>query len=228
MNAASPLGVLVQAGGAGRRLGALSADRPKALVPFAGGTLLQHQLDSAAGLGATRTCVLACADPQGMAEATRGRAELLVEETPLGTAGGLALLPDAPELWLVVNVDHVSNVDLRAFVSAGRQALAAGDAGLALVVYREIAVDEGVIELEAGHVVGWRERPVLRLPVTTGLYVLSRAAIAEVLPQPRRLDMPDLIMALAPRVAVFEHAGTWIDAGTPERLALAAALAGEA
>lgn len=225
MNSASPLGVLVQAGGLGRRLGALSADRPKALVPFAGTTLLDHQLSRTRALGATRTCVLACAAPAAMTEATAGRAELLLEGAPLGTAGGLALLPDAPDAWLVLNVDHVSDVDLEGFVRAGQEALAAGDAGLALIVRREVRVDEGVVEIEEAHITGWAERPVFRLPVTTGLYVLSRAAIAAVLPEPRRLDMPDLILALAPRVAVLEHRGAWIDAGTPERLAEAAALA---
>lgn len=221
MTASSPLGVLVQAGGVGRRLGALSVDRPKALVPFAGSTLLEHQLGLAEALRPARLCVLACAAPRAMAATVAGRAELLVEEAPLGTAGGLALLPKEPEAWLVVNVDHVSDVSWADLARAGLDALARGDAGLAALAQHEVAIDEGVVDVEQGHIVGWRERPVLRLAVTTGLYVLSRAAIAEVLPRPMPMDMPTLISALRPRVAAFSLAGTWIDAGTPERLSRA-------
>lgn len=221
--ASSPLGVLIQAGGPGRRLGAMGAGRPKALVPFAGATLLDHQLRLAEALGPARICVLAHVEAHAVARAVGGRAQVLVEPEPLGTAGGLALLPHQPDLWLVMNVDHVSNVDLGSFVRAGQAAVAAGDAGLALIVTRELLVDEGVVELAGGHVVGWRERPVLQLPVTTGLYVLQRQEIARALPAPRRCDMPELIVDLAPRIAASHHAGTWIDAGTPERFAAAEA-----
>ena len=86
----------------------------------------------------------------------------------------------------------------------------------------DVPVDEGVVTLSAGRVVAWRERPVLQLPVTTGLYVFSAAALHEAL-DGNPVDMPALIERLMPQgVHAWRHQGTWIDAGTPERLASAA------
>jgi NDP-sugar pyrophosphorylase family protein len=84
-----------------------------------------------------------------------------------------------------------------------------------------VPVDEGVVELSGGQVVAWRERPILQLPVTTGLYVFSAEALRQVL-DGSPIDMPALIERLMPEgVHAWQHQGTWIDAGTPDRLATA-------
>lgn len=213
------LGVVIMAGGEGRRLAGVTAGRPKALAPLGGSTLLDHQLGQCAGLEPAVTVVLACAGRGDAAIRAHvgGRAEVICEEAPLGTAGGLRMLPEGPESWLVVNVDHVSDVDRRALVERARAPVTA-------VLWRApVPVDEGVVELATApdgtlRVESWRERPVLHLPVTTGLYVFSAAALE---PARRRtpFDMPELVMAHAPEgVHVHLHEGFWIDAGTPERL----------
>ncbi|MBL8619153.1 MAG: NTP transferase domain-containing protein [Deltaproteobacteria bacterium] len=216
------LGVVIIAGGAGRRLAAALPDRPKALAPLGAGTLLDHQLARVAPLRPGVVCVLTCArhaaDQIGTALA--GRARLLVEPEPLGTAGGLHLLPTGPTRWLTVNVDHVSDVKLAEFVASARPPCAA------LVVDKEVTIDEGVVELgEGGRLLRWTERPRLRVTVTTGLYVFAAAALRERC-RGQALDMPALVQDLAPEgVFAHRHAGAWIDAGTPARLAAAAALA---
>lgn len=207
------LGVAVMAGGEGQRLSSLGV--PKALAPIAGATLLDHQLRLTAALQPVTTVVLLHHQADRIAAHLGDRGVPLVESTPLGTAGGLSLLPEGPEAWLVLNVDHISDVSLPDLVAAWSPPCTA--------VLSEVAVpvDEGVVELSEGRLVGWRERPTLRLPVTTGLYVFQAAALAEVLTG-ERIDMPQLIAALMPRgVTAWHHPGTWIDAGTPARLATA-------
>jgi NDP-sugar pyrophosphorylase family protein len=141
--------------------------------------------------------------------------ELLVETSPLGTAGGLHQLPDQPESWLSLNIDHVSDLDLPALVAAHD--------GPATAVVHPLAheIPHGVVKLEQGQLTDWSERPVHPIHVTVGAYVFSRAALKRHL-RGQPMDMPSLIRAMAP-VQSFEHRGTWFDAGTPERLSAAEA-----
>jgi NDP-sugar pyrophosphorylase family protein len=211
--------VVIQAGGPGRRLAPVNGGLPKALTPFAGGTLLSYQLDRLEALAPERRVVIACHGAAAVQAAAAGRAEVLTEPAPLGTAGGLALLPEGPEVWLVINVDHVSDVDLEALVAAYRPA------AVAALSRVEVPVDEGVVALERGQIIAYRERPVLELPVTTGLYVFQAAALRRALDR-QRCEMPALVRRLMGEgVHAYEHPGYWIDAGTPERLAAARAIA---
>jgi len=214
------LGVAIVAGGRGTRLRGLAGGPPKALAPLAGGTLLSHQLAAVAPLQPRRTVVLLHHAAAEIAAALPPGVEPLVEPAPLGTAGGLGLLPTGPERWLIVNVDHVSTFD--------RAALLVGWAppGVAALAEREVPVDDGVVRLFRGRIVGWDERPTLRLPVTTGLYVLCAEALRAALPDPAPLDMPALILRLG-GVEGRLLPGRWLDAGTPERLAAARALVPE-
>jgi|GEM_PF-4720248 len=216
------LGIAVMAGGAGSRLRSVTGSLPKALAPFNEGTLLTHQLERCAGLGAVRTVVLASAlrGADRIAEHVPS-CEVLVEPSPLGTAGGLLHLPDGVDRWLVVNVDHVSDVD--------RDALVAGASGpcTAVTTTVEATIDEGVVTLEPGphgpRITSWRERPTVRVEVTTGLYVFEHAALQDHL-DGTPCDMPDLVRRLMPDgVRAWHHRGPWYDAGTPERLHQAAA-----
>jgi NDP-mannose synthase len=213
----SGLGVAILAGGMGMRLRDVTGPEPKALAPLAGRSLLDWQLERVASLRPDRVVVLACYGADRVKAAVAGRAEVLVEDEPLGTAGGLARLPDGPDRWLSLNVDHVSDVPLDAFVAAFRPPCTA------CLWQTSVPVDEGVVDVDGDRLVAWRERPVLRLPVTTGLYVFSARALRVHLDGGRR-DMPALVQALMPEgVTGWTHRGTWIDAGTPSRLARASA-----
>lgn len=208
------LGVCIQAGGRGERLRALLGELPKALAPFGGGTLLSYQLDRVAGLAPERIVVLTHDRAEAVRAALPPQVEVLEELSPLGTAGGLAGLPSGPDTWLSLNVDHVSDADLAALLRAH-----AGRATAAVHRTRS-TIDEGVVTLEGGRLVDYRERPQLELDVTVGLYVFAREALAVLDGGPT--SMPELIRRLMP-VQAWPLEGTWIDAGTPERLAAAEA-----
>jgi NDP-sugar pyrophosphorylase family protein len=209
------LGVCIQAGGRGTRLSGALDGGLKALAPLARGTLLSYQLGRARALAPERLVVIGQHRIDALRAALGVEAELLVEAVPLDTAGGLVLLPAEPETWLVVNVDHVGDVDWEGLVASHR------GAATAVVYAQPHEIPEGVVEVEAGRIVRYRERPVLRVDVTVGLSVFSRAALRRVL-HGQPCGMPALIEALVPEgVGVWRHPGTWLDAGTPERLARA-------
>lgn len=217
------LGVVIIAGGAGLRLASALDGRPKALAPLGDGTLLDHQLRRLAPLGAAETCVLACARHQAAAigAALQGRATLLTEAEPLGTAGGLHLLPPGPRRWLTINVDHVSDVNLAEFLAQAEGPCTA------LVHQKRVTIDEGVVIVRDGplgpQLMGWQERPSVAVEVTAGLYVFEAEAL-RLACRGQRIDMPALVSGLMPAgVRAHRHSGVFIDAGTPERLAAAAA-----
>ena len=217
------LGVAILAGGAGVRLRAASAGRPKALAPLGNGTLLDYQLARIAPLRPARVVLVLHHRAEEIRRHAGDRAEAVIEPAPLGTAGGLRLLPPGPTAWLTLNVDHVSDVDLSALVAGWTPPCTA------VLAEAAVPVDEGVVTLDgAGRLVDWQERPVLRLPVTTGLYVFEQRALAAALAGEGALDMPALVRRLMPDgVHAWRHTGTWLDAGTPARLQAAARWLGQ-
>lgn len=93
---AYPFPLMVFAAGFGTRMGALTADRPKPLIPVAGRALIDHALDIAAGAGVGRVVVNTHYRADQIAAHLAGRGVTLSHEADriLETGGGLkAALP---------------------------------------------------------------------------------------------------------------------------------------
>lgn len=91
-----PFPLMIFAAGFGTRMRALTADRPKPLIPVAGRALIDHALDVAAQAGVTRTVVNTHYRADQMAAHLAGRGIAISHETGqvLETGGGLkAALP---------------------------------------------------------------------------------------------------------------------------------------
>jgi MurNAc alpha-1-phosphate uridylyltransferase len=86
-----PFPLMIFAAGFGTRMGALTADRPKPLVPVAGKPLIDHALGVAAGAGAGRVVVNTHYRAEQMAAHLAGRDVRISHEagTILETGGGL-------------------------------------------------------------------------------------------------------------------------------------------
>jgi N-acetyl-alpha-D-muramate 1-phosphate uridylyltransferase len=92
---AYPFPLMLFAAGFGTRMGALTADRPKPLIPVAGKALIDHALAVADGAGVTRTVVNTHYRAEQMAGHLAGRGVSISHEAEiLETGGGLkAALP---------------------------------------------------------------------------------------------------------------------------------------
>ncbi|MFO1203323.1 MAG: nucleotidyltransferase family protein [Tabrizicola sp.] len=90
-----PFPLMIFAAGFGTRMGALTKDRPKPLIPVAGKPLIDHALAIAEGAGVSRTVVNTHYKAEQMAEHLVGRGvEISHEPVILETGGGLkAALP---------------------------------------------------------------------------------------------------------------------------------------
>ena len=144
------------------------------------------------------------------------------EVTPLGTAGGLAMIDRPDEPVLVINGDILTTLDFGAMMRFHR------DRGAAATIAsypREVKIDFGVLEFaDDPHVLaGYREKPEFSFQVSMGLYILDPVAW-DFLEPDRPLQMPDLletIRASGRPVHCFHEPCYWLDIGRHDDYATA-------
>lgn len=192
------------AGGLGTRLRPLTFSLPKPLLPVGGRPILEVLLRQLQRGGFSR--VFVSVGHKGhlvrsyLNELRLEDVEIrcLSEETPLGTAGALRLLPADVGQLFVVNGDILSESDHAAVLRAHE---AAGLPMTVVVHHHAVPLPYGVIELDGDLVTGIQEKPTLHMPVATGMYALNLPDVLLALPDGAS-DMPDLVLALAARQQV--------------------------
>jgi dTDP-glucose pyrophosphorylase len=212
------------AGGKGERLQPLTFKVPKPLLQVGRTSILERTLE---GLHASRVddVYLAVSYMAEMIEDRIGdgsmyglRVQYLREESPLGSAGPLSLLPSEPSGPVIItNTDQITNMSVARLVDY--HVTERADVTVAAFMH-EIDLKYGVFDLQGTELVGLREKPTLRVPCNAGYYVVDPAAMAHI---PRgqlytAVDLMHAVMRSGGRVAVFPMVETWIDIGTPDEL----------
>ncbi|MBO6835070.1 MAG: sugar phosphate nucleotidyltransferase [Alphaproteobacteria bacterium] len=215
---------VVMAGGFGKRLGDLTKDIPKPLVEVNGRPILDHVLQALEDAGVAEIYLTLHYRADQIREfiaQRRNRAEILFiyEETPLGTAGSLSLLPKRPQgPFLVVNGDIITDVDYSAL--SGFQSDTKLDGVLCVSQYRQ-QIPYGVVEVENGSLLGAiREKPTVVHNVASGIYLLSPSFL-NLIEHDEVVDMPTVLeraKSLRYRIGVFPIHEYWIDLGRPTDL----------
>jgi NDP-sugar pyrophosphorylase family protein len=218
----------VLAGGLGTRLRPVVADRPKSLAPVRGRPYLSYVLDQLAAAGVGRTVLLtghgAAAVRSALGDSHRGmRLDYSQEPAPLGTGGAVRhALPllDAGRV-LLLNGDSYCDADLGALLADDHPAemllARAQDAGR----YGAVTLDD------AGRVVRFAEKEPGAGPgwINAGVYSISRHQL-DSLPAVSSFSLErDVFPVWARRGELYGHRcdGRFIDIGTPESFAAAAA-----
>lgn len=226
----TPRQCAILAGGAGTRLGDLTRNTPKPMLPVAGKPFLEHLIAKAAGHGLSHILLLA-GHHAGVIEAWLAESQvarrlgveiaLSIEPAPLGTGGALVHARDQlDEAFLLVNGDTWFDFDWAE--------LAAADAYPALLALKPIAQADRyeTVALAGDRVDRFVSRTGVAAPglINGGVYRLVRAAI------PERSDLLSLETALLPRLAVAGQLGgmvfdgAFIDIGVPDSYAAAQTL----
>lgn len=190
---------VILAGGKGTRLHPLTMTIPKPLLPLGDRAILEVVLSQLAAAGTSRVVITVghmanlLMASIGQGERFGMRIEYCVEDTPLGTAGGLRLLDNLEENFLVMNGDLLTTLNYMELMEVHRK----GNAVATIAVHkREVDVDYGVIEMSSdGALECYIEKPVFPYYVSMGINVLSRACI-DFIPRDGRFDMPQLMTAL--------------------------------
>lgn len=217
----SPVTALMMAGGGSKRMRAAGCPLHKGLRSVLGVPLIERNLqrlleldfsDIYVSVSAREEELVNWLDGRGRAlvAAQRAMLEILLEETPLGTIGAAGLLPERIRDVVIVNVDNLSSLDLAKMADFHcRQQPAA-----TIATHRHaVPIAYGALEVQGDRVVEYREKPIFHVSVSSGTYLLGRAAIERLRPGARR-DAPELMNELleaGETVLAYAHQEPWID-----------------
>ena len=217
--------LMIFAAGFGTRMGALTADRPKPLIPVDGRTLLDHALALADGAGIARPVINLHYRGQMIRDHLAGRDVAFSDETAeiLDTGGGLrAALPLlAPGPVLALNSDAVWTGPNPLPALAAAFDAARMDALLMLVPRRRATGHLGAgdfVQDDAGRLSRGRDH------VYTGAQMLDPAGLAEIPDRVFSLNRLWDRAASRGRLYGLVHPGGWADVGHPGGIAAAEAL----
>ncbi len=214
--------VVIMAGGRGRRLQPHTNSCPKPLLPVRGRPILEHIIERAKSEGFHRFVIAVnylghmIEDYFGDGRGLRVEIEYLREETPLGTAGAVALITPRPdEPFLVSNGDVLTDIRYGELLDFhGRYAAAATMA----VRLHEWQHPFGVVQTRGVDIVGFEEKPMVRTKVNAGIYVVDPRVLG-LLPTGGACDMPEFFETLqrsGERTIVYPTHETWLDIGRPD------------
>lgn len=230
----APTQAVILIGGLGTRLGSLTADCPKPLLPVAGRPFVDSILWHLSRFGFERVLLLAGYRADKVAEYVRESQyrdrlaiEVAVEPTPLGTAGALRAVSDRlDEMFLMLNGDSLFDFNWLDLVPL----LAAGEAhALVAMALRSLpdASRFGVVELKGTDVAGFRERGDSSGGLVNGGVYLMRRGVLSALPEVGSLER-DVLPLLAARGEIVgkTYDGFFLDIGVPVTYAAADQLVG--
>ena len=216
--------VFLMAGGFGKRLQPLTDNTPKPLLKVGTKPILENILNQFIAAGFHNFYI-----------STHYKAEMvknhfgnggdwgvsiiyLHEETPLGTAGGLGLLPknliDLP--ILMMNGDLLTKIDFKELLNFHLEE--GGDATMCTREY-DFQVPYGVIKTNGQYASSIVEKPIHKFFVNAGVYVISPPML-DTIDGVSYLDMPDLLQKKidsSGQVNVFPVHEYWLDIGQMEQ-----------
>jgi dTDP-glucose pyrophosphorylase len=216
--------VVLMAGGFGKRLRPLTADAAKPMIQVGDKPIRETIVRSFANHGFHRFHISVHYRAEdiiahfGDGSALGVEIDYVQEESPMGTAGALRLLPQRPEMpFIVMNADILTKVNFVQLLDFHREHEAA--ATMCVRDY-DMQVPYGVVKVEGHRFAGITEKPIQRFFVNAGIYVLEPEALDR-LPSEGPLDMPQLFEGLEQGgrpVAVFPIREYWLDIGRQDDL----------
>ena len=219
---------VILAGGRGTRLGPLTKECPKPLLEVGGRPLLAYQFDLLAEAGVSQVFVTTGYLAEQIEQfchcyASPMKISCVREKTPLGTAGGVALLAQQlEEDFLLLYGDVFLGVDLLAFYTFHQQQ----QAFATLYAHpNDHPWDSDLLEVDEGQQVrAIHKKPHTAQPANmsnAALYVLS-PRLFRYIPSGSSDFMHDVLpaaLAAGERLVAYNKGEFLKDMGTPERLA---------
>lgn len=212
---------VVMAGGYGKRLLPLTEKVPKPMLPVGEKPLLELIIQQLRKAGIHDVNLTTHYLPEsisghfGNGEHFGVRLNYSREENPLGTAGGLRLMPRPQGPFLVINGDILTGVPFQQMLHYHR----AHHAILTVGVRKyDLQVPFGVVDCDDVRITRIEEKPCHSYFINAGTYLLDPAAWDRI-PEGSRFDMTDLIRVLidaGETVVGFPIMEYWIDVGRHE------------
>jgi dTDP-glucose pyrophosphorylase/predicted transcriptional regulator len=210
---------VIMAGGLGRRLGDLTRNMPKPLLPVGSQPLLGTIVRQLRKHGFWKLLVAVnyrssqIKDYLGDGSEFDVQIQYIEESDYLGTAGALSLAPEPFEKpFLVVNGDILSTVNYANLMQFHE---GSGKAMTACTREFRLEIPFGIVKTKGTDLVQIKEKPSYHFLVNAGIYVLNPSTLNDLEPG-RKMDMPQLIMRTASKgwgVGCFPLTEFWLDIG---------------
>lgn len=216
---------VIMAGGEGTRLRPLTCDLPKPMARLLGRPVIEHILNLLAKNDVKEAAVTLRYLPEIIKNNFPDssfcgiKLDFIVEDTPLGTAGGVLNAVDAAdEDIIVISGDAMCDFDLKSAVKFHKEKGA--DATLVLSRVADPREYGLVVTDAAGSVRGFVEKPGWAQAVTdavnTGIYIISKRALALIPsgePYDFAKDLFPKMLSMNMKICGFEADGYWCDIG---------------
>jgi len=215
------LSAVIMAGGFGKRLMPLTQQVPKPMLPVGDKPLLERTIEKLHHAGVRDVNLTTHYLPENIRQYFGDGGKFGVnlnysqEDNPLGTAGGLRLLPRPEQPFVVINGDILTGVSFEKMLHFHQQHRARLTVG---VRKYEVKVPFGVVECEDVRITDLREKPSLAFFINAGIYLLDPGCYDRI-PEGDKFDMTDLIHTLLKQgetVVSFPILEYWLDIGRPE------------
>jgi mannose-1-phosphate guanylyltransferase / phosphomannomutase len=218
---------IIMAGGEGTRLRPLTSNRPKPMIPVMNKPVIEHMVNLLRGKGITDIIFSLFYLPENVQNYFGDgsdwdiRLTYSVEETPLGTAGGVKkAIGTAGETVVVLSGDGVVDFDLDWILSYHREKKSLFT--IVLTRVKEPTEYGIVITREDGTIDRFLEKPawseVFSDTINTGIYVIEPSIINRYIPEKTKFDFSMDLFPLLQRENIPLYGciapGYWCDVGS--------------
>lgn len=213
---------IVLAGGKGTRLAPYTKVLPKPLTPIGDMPILEIILRQIK-LAGIRDVVLTVGHLSELLRAFFNDGARLglnisyvYENSPLGTAGPLAFVPDLDDTFLTINGDVLTTLSIAELIQFHKKQ----NAKITIAAHhRQVDIDFGVIQWNGDtNIDGYIEKPKYDYSVSMGIYVFE-PRVLDYIPKGKYYDFPDLVKSLisnGEKVVGYNFDGYWQDLGRPD------------
>ena len=213
---------IIMAGGLGSRLGTLTQNTPKPLLPVGGKPVIARIAEQLKSHGIEEIYISinykGSQIKKWFEENPINGAQIsyLEEKEFLGTAGALSLLPNKPSNpFIVINGDIISPVSFGSLLEFHQQS----HKSMTLCTREfNFQVPYGVLKLNGSQLVSIEEKPSQNIFINAGIYVIN-PELLKYIPEKNRFDMPELIniaIKEGNEIACYPVSDYWLDIGTPQ------------
>ena len=214
------MNAVILCGGFGKRLAPLTNDLPKPMLSVANRPMLDYAVSQLSYYGISDVTFTLAYMPTKITEWVNGYKELSrhfsVEESPLGTAGGVKnAMKYLDDVFVVASGDGLNNIDLAAMYSCHIKRGA--DVTMAITP-SDTPWLYGVVEHSGGYVREFAEKPrdaIGKKWINTGVYIVNKYVL-DYVPGGTFYDFSkDLFPLVLEKgaIGVYEHNGYWSDIG---------------
>lgn len=225
---AKPNKIVVMAGGYGTRLGNLTKDVPKPMLPLGNKPVLEHIIGHCCDNGFNNICISVNYKSEVIKSYFKDGANFgasityIEEKQKLGTAGSLSLIDNLNEPFVVVNGDVLTTLDISDLLECHVKGGA-----FATMCVKEINYDipYGVINMDETmqRIVSIQEKPTNKVHINAGIYILN-PEVVNFIPDKQYIDMTTLFQVLMKNHKIVQPYlinDYWLDIGAPRDYDLA-------